>query len=127
MSAFLYRGNEVGMKKKLQDVLEPGMELLHEYDFGTTTVLSVKVLERYEGPVKKNIPIQILSRNEAPEILCNDCGKGPAVEICTECQWEEGGWLCQSCAETHTCDEDMYLPVVNSPRAGVCGYTGLSD
>ena len=124
LSAFLYKGNKLGMRRKLQDILKPGMELLHEYDFGTTTVLSLKVLGSYEGPIKKNMPIQILSRNEAPEILCDECGKAPAVEICTECQWGEGGWLCQSCAETHQCDEDMYLPVMNSPRTGVCGYTG---
>ena len=124
MSAFRHKGSELGMGRKLKDILEPGMELLHEYDFGTTTVLLVKVLGGYEGPIEKNIPIQILSRNEAPEILCGECGKAPAVEICTECQWDEGGWLCQSCAETHECDEDMYLPVVNSPRTGVCGYTG---
>ena len=124
MSAFRHKGSELGMRRKLKDILEPGMELLHEYDFGTTTVLLVKVLGRYEGPIEKNIPIQILSRNEAPEILCNECGKAPAEEICTECQWDGWGYLCQSCAETHKCDEDMYLPVVNSPRTGVCGYTG---
>ena len=124
LSAFRNKGSELGMREKLKDILEPGMELLHEYDFGTTTELLVKVLGRYEGLIEKNIPIQILSRNEAPEILCDECGKVPAVEICTECQWREGGWLCQSCAETHKCDEGMFLPVVNSPRTGVCGYTG---
>jgi hypothetical protein len=125
MSAFSYKGSELGMRRKLEDVLEPGMDLLHEYDFGTPTELLVKVLGRHEGPIEKNEPIQILSRNEAPEIPCDECGKAPAVEICTECQWEEGGWLCQACAETHECDDEMRLPVVNSPRTGVCGYTGL--
>ena len=125
MSAFSHKGSELGMRRKLEDVLEPGMDLFHEYDFGTTTELLVKVLGKYEGPFEKNEPIQILSRNEAPEIPCDECGKAPAVEICTECQWEKGGWLCQACAETHDCDEEMRLPVVNSPRTGVCGYTGL--
>ena len=36
----------------------------------------------------------------------------------------EEGWLCQSCADEHECGEDMLLPVVNSPRTGVCGYAG---
>ncbi len=36
----------------------------------------------------------------------------------------DAGWLCDSCAEDHKCGEDMLLPVVNSPRTGVCGYTG---
>ncbi len=124
MSAFSYKGSELGMRRKLKDVLELGMELLHEYDFGTTTELLLKVLREYEGPMEQNKPIEILSRNEAPEIPCDECGKAPAAEICTECQWDEGGWLCQACAEAHECDEEIRLPVVNSPRAGVCGYTG---
>jgi hypothetical protein len=33
--------------------------------------------------------------------------------------------LCQACAEDHECGEDMQLPVVNSPRVGVCGYAGI--
>jgi hypothetical protein len=124
MSAFRHKGSELGMNRKLKDVVEPGMELLYEYDFGTTTALLVKVLGECEAPMGKVKPIQILSRNEAPEILCDECGKASAVEICVECQWDEGGWLCQACAETHECDEDMRLPVVNSPRTGECAYTG---
>ena len=124
LSAFSYQRNELAMGRKLKDVLRPGMQLLHEYDFGTTTELLVKVLGEYGGPMEKNNPIEILSRNEAPERLCDECGKAPAVQICTECQWEGGGWLCQSCAENHECSEEMFLPVVNSPRTGVCGYTG---
>lgn len=26
--------------------------------------------------------------------------------------------------KTHECGEDMLLPVVNSPRVGMCDYTG---
>lgn len=125
LSAFSYKGTELAMERKLSDILSPGIELLHEYDFGTPTELLVKVLGEHKGPMEKNIPVEILSRNEAPEILCDECGKAPAVVICAECQWEGGGWLCKSCAESHECDEEMFLPVVNSPRTGVCGYTGL--
>jgi len=124
LSAFSYQRNELAMGRKLKDVLTSGMELLHEYDFGTTTELLVKVLGEYEGPMEKNNPVEILSRNEAPEIPCDECGKAHAVQICTECQCEGGGWLCQSCAENHECSEEMLLLVVNSPRTGVCGYTG---
>ena len=34
------------------------------------------------------------------------------------------GWLCDDYAEGHKCREEMLLPVVNSPRTGVCGYVG---
>ena len=124
MSAFSYRRNELKMGRKLKDVLSPGMELLHEYDFGSTTELMVKVLAEYVGPMEKNKPVEILARNEATEIPCDECGKAPAVQICTECQWSGSGWLCETCAKDHECGEEMMLPVVNSPRTGVCGYTG---
>jgi len=124
MSAFRYGRNEVGMNRRLKDVLEPGMELLYDYDFGSTTELLIKVLGEYSAPMEKNEPVQVLARNEAPSIPCDECGESSAVLICTECQWKGAGWLCQNCAEDHECDEEMFLPVVNSPRTGVCGYTG---
>ena len=124
MSSFINVGRELRMGQKLGDVLSPGMELLHEYDFGTSTELLVKILAEYEGPMVKKKPIEILARNNPPEIPCDECGESLAVEICTECQWDGAGWLCEVCAEDHECDESMMLPVVNSPRTGVCGYTG---
>ena len=124
MSAFSYKRNELPMNRKLKDVLNPGMELLYEYDFGSTTELLIKVISEYMGPIQKNGSIQIVARNETPENPCDECGKHPAVQICTECQWDDAGWLCQSCADKHECGEDMFLPVVNSPRTGVCGYAG---
>jgi len=124
MSAFSIDGEEVEMDEKVEDVFKPGLELLHEYDFGSTTELVIKVIDRYEGPMPKGKKIEILARNEAPEIPCSECGAIPAVQICTECVWDGKGWLCKACAKKHKCDEDMLLPVVNSPRTGVCGYTG---
>ncbi len=124
MSAFRHGRNELGMSRRLEDLLEPEMELLYEYDFGTTTELLIKVLAEYQGPMAKNKSIEILAMNEAHEISCYECGESSAVLICTECQWDGAGWLCQECAEGHECDEEMFLPVVNSPRMGVCGYTG---
>ena len=124
MSAFRYGRGELGMGRKIIDALTPGMELLYEYDFGTPTQLLVRVLAEYEGPLQKKKPFEILARNEPPEIPCEECRETLAVEICTDCQWDGLGWLCESCAEDHECGEDMMLPVVNSPRTGVCGYTG---
>jgi len=124
MSAFNYGRDELEMGRKLKEVLSPGMELLHEYDFGSTTMLLVKVLSEYEGQLEKNKPVQILARNEAPEIVCDKCEKALAVQICTEGQWKGSGWWCGACAKDHECGEEMMLPVVNSPRTGVCGYTG---
>jgi hypothetical protein len=124
MSLFRQERHELKMGSKLMDVLMPGMELIHEYDFGDTTELLVKVIAQYEGPMKARSLVEILARNDPPEIQCNECGQALAVEICVECQSEDSGWLCESCAMKHECDEGMRLPVANSPRTGVCGYTG---
>lgn len=109
------------MNISLEKVIKPGFEFLHEYDFGTTTELNMKCLSERSGEAKKEI--NILARNNLPEFTCYKCDKH-AKEICTQCIWEGEGLLCESCAKTHKCGEDMFLPVVNSPRMGMCGYTG---
>ena len=124
LSAFFLKENEIKMSEKVGNILKPGMELQHHYDFGSTTELQVKVLAAYSGPMKNNGSIQILARNEAPAIPCRLCGKAPAAYVCTACQWNGTGWLCQSCAEEHECGDELLLPVLNSPRTGVCGYEG---
>jgi hypothetical protein len=114
--------DEETMHVRLDKVFSPGLKCRHEYDFGSTTELNVKVLAE-EKRETKGEPIQVLARNTPPPILCGVCGK-PAVAVCAECSYEEQGWLCAACAKAHECGEEMLLPVVNSPRVGVCGYTG---
>ena len=113
---------EQSMDEPLKEVLTPGMEFEHEYDFGSTTHLALKVAGEFSVP-DNSASIMLLARNDPPQIACDVCGK-PAKVICTECSYDTGGWLCAKCAKKHDCDEDMQLPVVNSPRVGVCGYTG---
>jgi hypothetical protein len=114
---------EYGMDVELKDVLRPKLKFMHDYDFGTTTRLGLKVLSFREGGIEGEI-VQLLARNDPPRIICDACGRRKATLICTECQWKREGWLCESCAREHECDKDMFLPVVNSPRVGMCGYDG---
>lgn len=103
-------------------VLMPGTVFSHEYDFGTTTTLGLKCLsERIGRKLKK---IEIIARNEMPDFKCK-CGKQPK-DVCSQCVWEIGpeALLCSQCGKKHECEEEMFLPVVNSPRMGMCGYTG---
>jgi hypothetical protein len=124
MSAFRSRDGDIGMSRKVGSLLRRGLKLNYEYDFGSTTELVLKVMGERPGRLSGS-PVQILSRNDPPRILCGSCGKAPAKQVCGNgCGYSESGWLCGSCAEHHACGEDMLLPVVNSPRAGVCGYTG---
>lgn len=110
------------MDVALQDVLAKGLRFYHDYDFGTTTKLALKVLGEWEAEIKGKT-IRILSRNDPPPIVCEVCGK-PATQVCGECIYDDAGWLCDKCARKHECGEDVLLPVVNSPRVGMCGYTG---
>ncbi len=111
--------DEKTLHHKLSELLSPDMTFLHEYDFGTTTQLTLKVIEKRKGNIDK---IKIAARNNPPDFKC-ECGN-LAKEICSECVWEGEGLLCSKCAKKHKCGEDMLLPVVNSPRMGMCGYTG---
>lgn len=112
-----------GMQVRLDRLLSPGMSFTYEYDFGSTTELNLKTVGGWY-PTQKRGAVELLARNEAPEVLCQSCGSRPASQICSECVWQDTGWLCGPCAEAHECGTEMCLPVVNSPRAGVCGYAG---
>jgi hypothetical protein len=114
--------DEKSMKARLDAVLSPGIKFYHEYDFGSTTHLTLKVVSQEQKPVKSK-DIVILARNEPPLYTCMSCGK-TAVHICTECMWAGEGCLCDECVDEHECGEEMLLPIVNSPRVGVCAYTG---
>jgi hypothetical protein len=110
------------MKDPLGKRLQPGVKLDYEYDFGSTTHLSLRVVaENIHSPIASGI--RLLARNEAPAYPCAECGK-PATQVCCVC--DGGVPLCDKCGKTHACGEDMLLPLVNSPRAGVCGYCGPS-
>ena len=114
----------VGSKSKtmgaqLRRVLKSGLTFSHEYDFGSTTYLDLKVISERLGWLKD---IEVIARNNLPDFKC-ECGE-PAKEICAECVYEGEGLLCEKCAKEHECGEEMLLPLVNSPRTGVCGYTG---
>lgn len=106
----------------LGDILKPKMKFGYLYDFGSTTELSLQVIGQREGaPI--NQYIAILARNEAPEITCEKCKETPA-------KWAYSGvflngehWLCDPCHKEYG-SEEMALPIVNSPRVGVCDYIG---
>ena len=118
---------DISMKRKTKSLFFKGLRIDYEYDFGSTTGLTITVIDEY--PVKADKKIVLLSRNEPLEIMCCKCKKAPATQICTECLFEEDAEFCDKCAKKHAkkCEafEDYAaLPVVNSPRMGECGYTG---
>jgi hypothetical protein len=117
--------DEVDMDGRVGDLFAKGLKLSYDYDFGSTTRLVLKVVGEREGPVVKPNEVHVLARNDPPYIPCGICHKNPAAFIDMENSYDESGWFCERCAEEHDLNtEEMTLPVVNSPRTGVCGYTG---
>jgi hypothetical protein len=118
--------NERTMNFKLGKILNKGTSFQHTYDFGSSTELKLRVVDERQGRAVKET-VRLLSQNEAPVWLCEVCGED-ASWVCTFCMYErENPFYCEHHAEDHDCDEpEMLLPVVNSPRMGVCGYSGRS-
>jgi Plasmid pRiA4b ORF-3-like protein len=114
--------DEKSMRVRLDKVFSPGQSCSYEYDYGTTTELKLKVVAEREVEAKGKA-IEVLARNTPPVTLCEKCGKS-ATNVCSQCIFDDKGWLCDDCAEEHECGEEMLLPVVNSPRVGMCAYSG---
>lgn len=114
--------DDESMDIRLSKVCQPGVRFTYEYDFGSTTKLNLKVLSSGRAILGKET-IKLLARNDEPAFSCIQCGK-PAVNICSTCIWDGTGSLCTECGKKHECGADMLLPSVNSPRSGICAYTG---
>ena len=108
------------MDVPLKEVLNVRDKFEYEYDFGSTTYLKGQIYAAREGWLREKI--RILARNNLPRLQCTNCDAG-ATDICVEC-WD---LYCERCVVDHACGEEMTLPVVNSPRMGVCGFTGDYD
>ena len=111
------------MKYQLKSVLEKGMNISYEYDFGSTTDLIISVSDYRVEPWKKD-KITLMGRNNPIEYICSECGKKAARSVCAQCIYDGTGYLCEDCEDSHECGTEMLLPVCNSPRCGVCGYEG---
>jgi hypothetical protein len=116
-------GEERSMNVPLSKVLRSGLKFSYEYDFGSTTHLALRVGGERQGAWPTGENVRLLARNEPPEVRCGQCG-ALATRINTQEAWAPSGWLCDACAAQLDEDEAYFLPVVNSPRTGVCGYTG---
>ena len=124
-----WQGDEITKSRKADAIFEPGLVLRHQYDFGTTSETDIKAVDARQGkPITKH-PIALLARNIMPEAVCQECGQ-PAKWLCIECLYEEDktGHLCDEHVEEHP--HENYgepMPLLNSPRVGMCGYDGPAE
>ncbi len=103
-------------------VIKEGSSFEYEYDYGSTTHLGVRHLGSVRGGRQK---VELLARNNdvgwmcgcevSATSICAYCGK----VACDACVLDEGE--CSGCGASF---EECALPLVNSPRTGVCGYVG---
>lgn len=132
LSEFLGSGSlaqQIGKQRKISEVLQPGGHLTHIYDFGTSSETEIKVVGVREGKPTNSRAIALMARNIMPEEECIECGDR-ATHLCMECLIEDETWgtLCDKHTKTHP--HDNYgepIPLVNSPRLGMCGYEGPAD
>lgn len=125
---------ESDMNVSISDVLYDGLKFKYEYDLGSSTdlVLTVKSVKR--GKAVED-GIRLLARNNMPEEKCSVCRKRKAAYINTFVStYDDVLFLCRKCSELldegeldMDIDPDGLLPVCNSPRMGVCAYSGESD
>lgn len=121
---FFWGRPDRSMGTPIGDVVTKGDRFVYEYDFGTTSELTLRIVaERMGYGVWNNL--RLLARNDPPDFRCCVCAK-PATQVCQQCiYYEPDAWYCDDCTDQHKCaDDDLWMPVVNSPRVGMCGYTG---
>jgi hypothetical protein len=124
-----WASDEIAKKKQADQMFRPGVELTHIYDFGTSSETLIKTIAVREGKPTTSHPIALMARNSPPEASCIECGQ-PASWLCIECLYEDDspGTLCDQHAEVHPHDDyGEPMPLVNSPRVGMCGYTGPAN
>lgn len=122
-------GEQLDMSAKAAQAFRAAGELIHLYDFGTTSETRAKVVGERRGRPLTRHPIALMARNDPLNFPCMECGE-PATQWCSACRYEEDldGYLCDKHAESHPHEDyGEPLPLVNSPRVGMCGYTGPAD
>eukprot|EP01031_Cornospumella_fuschlensis_P032695 gene32695-39528_t len=138
LSKFSVSHPTIGKKTLLQDA---GSKMDYEYDFGSSTYLTVTI----EGTLA-DVPsnrIVVLARNDFPTEICEVCKACNATSlfhwddlspVCEECKAQKkqelreslrrsSGWA-DSADETA---ERVCKPIINSPRVGQCCFAGPAE
>lgn len=128
LSGFSHRHYKVSKSDLVEDVFQPRVKIGYQYDYGSTTYVELKAGKRYTLPIQKK-DIVLLSRNEPLPLSCDICHYKIAASLCSCCLRQDESLFCSSCKEKHGEHCSDYLdwsemPIVNSPRMGVCGYEG---
>ena len=128
LSAFSFKHSEIPKARNVSQVFAYWKSVDYVYDFGSSTELKLSLLARIADAEGNDI--EVMAHNKARHYACNHC-ESDAIGICHSCSDMGEGMLCGVCAATHSCvleqGEGILTPIVNSPRVGVCGYTGSEE
>lgn len=114
---------ELAKRTRLAQVGAESLRFDCDYDFGDTTALKGKAVGFRQGSVGRR-SVRVLARNTPLAWTCEAC-ESAAELICPFCANSGPSLFCKKHTPAHAChDQDGWLPVVNSPRMGVCGYAG---
>lgn len=118
--------DEISMRRRAADVFQRGAPVTHTYDFGDSSYTQVTLVTTREGVPTTRWPIALMVRNRLPEAPCAKCGE-PATHLCLACLQGSDG-VATFCAEHRKQHRHAHwpspVPLVNSPRLGMCGYEG---
>ena len=109
------------LKTPVAVALPLGSRADYVYDEGSPTELVIHV-GRTRPLLGGARGVRLLAFNLPPRHHCHRCIR-PAEVVCTWCT-DEQRFLCGRHAGAHACGAEGFLPVVNSPRVGVCGFAG---
>jgi hypothetical protein len=123
MSGFHVGSSELSMRTRIGALPGSGRRFSYEYDYGSTTALVGQVIDTRVGSLGR-ASVRLVARNHPLDWQCAKCSD-PAVVVCPFCIHDDDCLFCEAHARDHPCaKEEAYLPVVNSPRMGVCAYAG---
>lgn len=113
---------KTGAQPALGTLLEVGQTFGYTYDMGSSTDLELTV-QASESAYNFGDPVVLLARNLPPAYGCSKCA-APAKWVHSWDYDEETGVPTMYCGRHGRGTRDEQLPLVNSPRTGVCGYEG---
>lgn len=111
------------MRAKIDEVFgRTGQKGTYDYDFGSTTRLTLERTGARNGRIGKQAA-RLLVRNDPLPWTCGACG-APATLVCCAHETDGSPFVCDAHEADHECGDETFSPVVSSPRMGVCGYSG---
>jgi hypothetical protein len=131
-SAFYDKSARIGKSRTTESVFCYTDSVGYIYDFGTPSYLKIKLIG--EIPIR-NLKggIKLIFRNKERKHICSICKEKEAEKICPVCDDYDESFMCSDCAsgKKHLCnedfDKDIAKLIANSPRDGICGYSGCDE